>query len=155
MRVKRNKRTKRLQELLLRRRNELAEQILRLREIGSVSRLPATDEAEVGVSSMEDETRATLLEGETDELRKVDDALARLKEGSYGRCEECGRVIPLLRLRIIPSTDLCVRCKSEVEGPKGPGGLEEEAWEVAEDFYKETIEEEPLPSLQELEEEAA
>jgi len=42
-------------------------------------------------------------------------ALARLAEDRYGTCEDCGRHIPLARLRAVPETTLCVTCKGAGE----------------------------------------
>ncbi|MBI2237416.1 MAG: TraR/DksA C4-type zinc finger protein [Actinobacteria bacterium] len=44
-------------------------------------------------------------------LREVEDALMRLDRGTFGRCEECGRPIPVDRLRALPRARLCVRCQ--------------------------------------------
>lgn len=38
------------------------------------------------------------------------DALARLDDGSYGRCERCGEPVPADRLAARPTARLCVRC---------------------------------------------
>ena len=38
-------------------------------------------------------------------------ALRRLEDGTYGRCENCGRDIPLERLEALPTARLCVTCK--------------------------------------------
>jgi RNA polymerase-binding transcription factor DksA len=43
-------------------------------------------------------------------LAEVDAALRRLDEGSYGRCERCGRDIPAERLDALPATRTCVAC---------------------------------------------
>jgi DnaK suppressor protein len=48
-------------------------------------------------------------------LSKIDEAFARLHDGSYGRCEECGSEIGVERLRARPVTTLCIQCKSEQE----------------------------------------
>ncbi|MCU0594072.1 MAG: RNA polymerase-binding protein DksA [Desulfobacterota bacterium] len=48
-------------------------------------------------------------------VRKIRDALARLQDGTYGICEECGEEIPLRRLRARPVTTLCIKCKKEQE----------------------------------------
>lgn len=40
----------------------------------------------------------------------VDRALARLADGTYGRCEVCGEEIPAARLEHLPSAVRCVRC---------------------------------------------
>jgi DnaK suppressor protein len=45
-------------------------------------------------------------------ITKIDDALGRIDDGSYGRCEECGADIGLERLRARPVTTLCIDCKS-------------------------------------------
>ena len=43
---------------------------------------------------------------------EIDAALAKILEGSYGICEQCGSSIPRERLRAIPYAALCVQCKS-------------------------------------------
>ena len=43
---------------------------------------------------------------------EIDAALAKIAEGSYGTCEQCGNNIPKERLRAIPYAALCVTCKS-------------------------------------------
>jgi len=48
-------------------------------------------------------------------LGKIDEAFARIQDGSYGRCEECGLEIGLERLRARPVTTLCIDCKSSQE----------------------------------------
>jgi DnaK suppressor protein len=53
-------------------------------------------------------------------LREIDTALEKLKEGSYGRCETCGKIIGVKRLEVVPSARLCINCKSkEEEGSQG------------------------------------
>ena len=44
---------------------------------------------------------------------EIDRALAKLDDGSYGVCEQCGEAIPKERLRALPYAALCVRCKSQ------------------------------------------
>ena len=47
---------------------------------------------------------------------RIDAAIARLTDGSYGRCITCGAKIPKSRLDAIPYAAHCVRCASEQEG---------------------------------------
>lgn len=54
-------------------------------------------------------------------LAKIDEAFARLDDGSYGRCEECGAEIGLERLRARPVTTLCISCKSSQEARERQG----------------------------------
>jgi DnaK suppressor protein len=48
-------------------------------------------------------------------LKKIDEAIARIDEGSYGICESCGGQIGLKRLEARPVTTLCIECKTEQE----------------------------------------
>jgi DnaK suppressor protein len=45
-------------------------------------------------------------------LLRIERALAKLDEGSYGVCDSCGRPIPTARLRAMPDSVLCVECAS-------------------------------------------
>ena len=45
-------------------------------------------------------------------ITKIDEALGRIEDGSYGKCEECGQDIGIERLRARPVTTLCIDCKS-------------------------------------------
>ncbi len=44
-------------------------------------------------------------------LREIDEALARLREGTYGTCEECGLPLAKKRLEAIPWAQCCVTCQ--------------------------------------------
>lgn len=48
-------------------------------------------------------------------LGKIDEAFARLEDGTYGRCEECGGQIGIQRLKARPVTTLCIECKASQE----------------------------------------
>lgn len=48
-------------------------------------------------------------------LTKIDDALTRIEDESYGLCESCGGPIGLNRLKARPVTTLCIDCKSDQE----------------------------------------
>jgi len=48
-------------------------------------------------------------------LKKIDEAIVRIDEGSYGICESCGGQISLKRLEARPVTTLCIECKTEQE----------------------------------------
>lgn len=48
-------------------------------------------------------------------LEMVEDALRRIRQGTYGICDSCGRPIDGNRLRAIPYTRLCIKCKEREE----------------------------------------
>jgi DnaK suppressor protein len=45
-------------------------------------------------------------------VEEIDHALAKIHEGTYGICENCGQPIPKARLKALPFARLCVACKS-------------------------------------------
>jgi DnaK suppressor protein len=52
-------------------------------------------------------------------LARTERALAKLDEGTYGRCDRCGSEIPPRRLEAMPDSTLCVPCAA-AEGPALP-----------------------------------
>lgn len=82
------------------------------------------------IASNERERELTLMLGDRDreKLAEIEDALERLKDNSYGTCEECGEPIAEPRLKALPSTRVCVECMSKMEKElkiKGRGYEEE------------------------------
>ncbi|MDR7419243.1 MAG: TraR/DksA C4-type zinc finger protein [Armatimonadota bacterium] len=53
-------------------------------------------------------------------LDEIDKARARLREGTYGVCDRCGRPISPHRLRAIPYATLCIGCKEDQERVNSP-----------------------------------
>ncbi len=50
-----------------------------------------------------------------DELRAVDEALERIRNGEYGDCRRCGKPISSQRLDALPFTPYCLECEREAE----------------------------------------
>ncbi len=48
-------------------------------------------------------------------LRKIEKALQRMEDGTYGYCDECGDEIGFRRLKARPVAELCIDCKQEQE----------------------------------------
>src|SRR5215470_1697034 len=46
-------------------------------------------------------------------LLEIDEALAKLEAGTYGRCESCGGDIAPARLEAKPAAQLCIECASK------------------------------------------
>ncbi|GJJ03350.1 DnaK suppressor protein [Duganella rhizosphaerae] len=61
------------------------------------------------------DTDIALLNHELAELRTVDEALARLREGVYGLCAHCGEAIGEARLLAQPEAVMCRDCQAEAE----------------------------------------
>lgn len=72
----------------------------------------ATDRA-----TLEADRHLALCMGERDRLLigEIHAALARVEDGEYGVCQECGEEIGQARLRAQPTATLCVHCKALIE----------------------------------------
>ena len=73
------------------------------------------DMADIAQESNENEMIFHLAEVESRELAKIDTALERITEGTYGVCEKCGEKISLARLKALPFAVKCIRCQEEDE----------------------------------------
>ena len=56
-----------------------------------------------------------LTDRDKEKLFAINEALEKLKEGSYGICEECGDKIGQGRLKVMPLAKYCVNCQSKIE----------------------------------------
>lgn len=73
------------------------------------------DFMDVATDNLEYELNYLFEEREREKLQNIDDAFARMKEGTYGECDECGEDIEIDRLLALPFTHLCLDCKSKQE----------------------------------------
>jgi len=80
----------------------------------SAERSPDPGSAEAGSMNFEYEKELSLGQNTVDLLRKVERALARIGDGSYGICESCGQPIPVARLEVLPYATECVTCARRV-----------------------------------------
>jgi RNA polymerase-binding protein DksA len=69
------------------------------------------ESADAGTFTFERERDLSLSNNLKDLLDKVDSALRRIKNGSYGSCERCGKPIDKARLKALPYSVLCIDCK--------------------------------------------
>ncbi len=73
------------------------------------------DEMDMASSVYEQNLSLRLRGRERHLLDKVDLALSRIDDNSFGICEECEEKISLTRLRARPVTTLCIQCKEDQE----------------------------------------
>lgn len=84
---------------------------VRLTETSS-DRSPDPNTAEGGSLAFEMEKELSLWQNSQDILSKIQEAVARIEEGTYGSCDHCGTAIPVARLDALPYTKLCVDCSA-------------------------------------------
>ena len=82
---------------------------------GFVSSPEDKDEVDQANANIEQAMRMQLRNRESFTLSRINDALKRIDEGSFGRCESCDEYIELRRLQARPTTTLCISCKEEEE----------------------------------------
>ena len=111
-----------LKEVLVRRRDAI-----RTALTGDFSLLNALREQSGGdvvdfaLDSAQDELCSQLAEVESRELEKIEEALERMREGTFGDCEGCEKNIPLPRLQALPYASTCIDCQREVEKLRAQG----------------------------------
>jgi RNA polymerase-binding protein DksA len=74
----------------------------------SSDRSPDPGNAEASSTKLEYAKELSIEQNSVDLLGKVDWALQRIADATYGVCEVCGKSIPLARLDALPYTTLCV-----------------------------------------------
>ncbi|NOX62426.1 MAG: conjugal transfer protein TraR [Chloroflexi bacterium] len=64
-------------------------------------------------------------------LERVERALAKFEDGTYGYCESCGQPIDFARLKALPDARFCLKCQRQRElmgaPPTGPRAYEQGA----------------------------
>ena len=71
--------------------------------------------ADLGTDNLERENTLNLLANEQQQLEEIRDALDRIKQGTFGKCEECQEPIPKPRLKELPHARYCVACARKLE----------------------------------------
>jgi len=87
-----------------------------LAEVTDPDSVPTDLADDPGTRLSEREELETISALQAAQLDQVDKALARIEEGTYGTCEECGVDIPFERLEALPSTPYCVQCQARQVG---------------------------------------
>lgn len=97
-----------IRQALIQKRNELQEKLAEIqRRLNTETADGETDTAHEWENA---EVREGLAQEASDELDKVQAALAHMQEGTYGVCTSCGQPIGAKRLQAIPEALLCITC---------------------------------------------
>lgn len=77
------------------------------------------DEIDLSQEERQRELDLKLLGRQSFMLKKIDNALFQIKNGTFGTCEECEGEIEINRLRARPVATQCIACKEESERSEG------------------------------------
>jgi DnaK suppressor protein len=126
----------RLHKTLVGRRDELRERLGGGHFLDVNARMGESlgDAADMAFETGSDEVNSQLAQLESRELAQIEQAIRKLKQGSYGVCEGCLRKIPVARLNALPFSTMCIECQRELEeygSIEGRGGRGD--WEKVSD----------------------
>ncbi len=94
-------------------REQTIAELNRLREYLKAEPERTSDEVDLDV--YEREKNLALVRRLEQKIEEIDKALRIAKQGAYGICERCSKPIDPERLKALPETTLCVKCKNEIE----------------------------------------
>lgn len=110
-----------LGHILLEKKNEIQKQIddlivQRREEQERWRGEPAMDNLDMAYRDSSADQLLSLLEVRHRMRITLDEALDRLREGTYGFCNECGEPVNQARLKALPFAKTCVDCQNVIEG---------------------------------------
>ena len=79
----------------------------------------AKESADLALRDVISELSLSLGERESQMIADIDQALLRMKEGSYGRCVKCNRQIDERRLEAVPTARYDAACQAAIEAERG------------------------------------
>lgn len=106
----------RLNERAVQLREEIRETLARSNDETHVRIAEAVrDEGDDSFSDLIVDLNFADIDRDAQELRRIDGALVRLKDGSYGQCEDCDQPIAPARLEAEPTASRCIACQERYE----------------------------------------
>jgi len=77
---------------------------------------PGADESDNAEREISIFNKYSFIDRKNKELKKIEHLIQKItRNEDFGICEECGEPIPIERLLIVPESDMCVNCQSEME----------------------------------------
>lgn len=104
-----------LRDSLLDAMEGVARDTLRARPEGSEASAFGMHQADAGSDAYDRDFALNMLSKEQDALYEIEEALRRVEQGTYGRCEMSGKWIPQARLEAIPFARYTVECQAQLE----------------------------------------
>jgi DnaK suppressor protein len=95
--------------------SEVQGKIRDVRAEGSEKPHEVLDPGEASEVDIQEDIEFALIQMKAETLNKINEALSRLEDGTYGHCFECGDDIAELRLRALPFAVRCKNCEEARE----------------------------------------
>jgi len=114
------------EKLLLKKREEINQNLQTRKDLSGATSKDASGDlssysyhmADQGTDAMEREKAFMISSKSGRLLYHIDEALRRIRKGTYGNCQSCGKQIQKARLEAVPHARLCIECKSKEEESK-------------------------------------
>lgn len=74
--------------------------------------------ADAGTDTFDREFALGLASNQQQFLYEIDEALKRVDDNAYGKCENCNKDIPIKRLKALPFAKFCINCQGDIEKTK-------------------------------------
>ena len=105
-----------LKDILLQRKESLSQNIHNsIDSIDQLKNQDINDDLDYADFVSDSFTEGMIANHQLDELKQIEEALKKIKEGTYGICDMCGINIPIGRLKAKPFAKFCTECRTVFE----------------------------------------
>lgn len=73
------------------------------------------DSGDESMASSLADFNVTIVDRQIQEIRDIETAFKRIKDGGFGACIDCGAAIPFNRLQVFPTAMRCIACQGQYE----------------------------------------
>ena len=102
-------------DVLLTQRAEILNRADSFKTESAITSMGQGDEGDLAVFELSLSMTLRLQERQAHLLQKIDRALGKMEEGTFGLCEQCDEPLNTARLKARPVATLCIACKEEQE----------------------------------------
>lgn len=115
---------KKFQKILLNMKKELIKELKELEKKIDENPIDSSSEvnpypihpSDLGTDEEMRENNAEMYSRLSEKLRDIEYALDKIRNKTYGKCENCGKDISLARLKALPFSKYCLKCAEMLEG---------------------------------------
>jgi DnaK suppressor protein len=100
------------------------------------------DIGETASQMEQSELHSQLAALESRELRQIEAAISKLRNGTFGSCERCQKTIPIARLQALPFTSVCIECQRKRESRSSHDEEFEANWASAMEYERRSVDRE-------------
>lgn len=105
--------------LLLEQRRQASANLLNDKATALESDDGVEDSGEMSELDLNRSTALGLASHESDRIKEIDEALARIEDRTYGQCARCGKPLDEERLKAMPTAKYDAQCQAAIEAAQG------------------------------------